>query len=331
MRRRGRAIAGSAGRFLKRFLVLAVIALVVLGFGLIVSEQDMRRPSFTVQAQHTAAQAAAELADKAELLARPGGQDVFHMAEQVLNEHATLLRVPGPAQAAQPSPLSTNREMTPDKQNFIAALRTSAERNLAAAEEADPGIARLLASIGTAQWIMANEISLVPGSVPAPEVTASTPMTDPSCLEADESDAETLAVRSLRRAEHRSIYAYEVASGRIGTPGFEDKIALHRAAANQLTEFLRALCDETPPTVEAYALDPGYFTDPVASLDTMESQIIVAYADLISLSNGEIRHWAISRFRSATLAQHRPGTAPEPAPGIEDPASPKAALTGKTT
>nr|WP_239536955.1 DUF4439 domain-containing protein [Arthrobacter roseus] len=139
-----------------------------------------------------------------------------------------------------------------------------------------------------------------------------------------------MAVRSLRRAEHLATYAYEVAAGRLGAPAFEDKIALHRAATDQLAEFLKALCDETPPTVEAYALDPGYFTDPASSLDTMESQIIVAYADLISLSNGAVRHWAISRLKSATLAQRHPGTAPDPTPGIEGHASPGPPLTGRT-
>lgn len=319
------------GRFLKRFTILAVIALVVLGLGLIVSEQDAQRPSFSVQAQHTAAQAADELADNADRLAEDGRADVLHSAADVLHQHAALLRVPGPTGGTQPSSESEESQKIPNEGEFVAALRTSAERNLAAAEQAEPGIARLLASTGTAQWILANEMSPSPEPPPSPEKPPSTPATDPPCTEPGKPGTETLAVGSVRQAEHRAAYAYEVAAGRVGTPAFQDKIQSHHAAADRLTEFLKALCSEAPPPVEAYVLHPNYFKDSASSLSTMESELLVSYADLVGLSNGAVRHWAISRLMSATLAQHRPGSAPDPTPGIENQAGPGTPITGKSS
>ncbi len=326
-----RRLAQGTLRWTKRVLVLTVLAAVVLGFGLIVSDPNAEHPSATQQAQHTAAQAAHELAEDARRLAGNQAASPMVAAADILDRQAVLLQVPvasGDSAEASPSP-KTSPKNEPTVEEFVVALRSSAGRNLDQAEETEPGIARLLASIGTAQWILANDISSAAAPPPQPVEPAADPGRQ-QCMPEEEPGDEVQAVRAVQLAEYRVAYAYEVTAARTGSPFLQDKAQAHRSAAGELAGILNALCAEMPPPVDAYVLSPNYFTDPAPVLTAMESELITSYADLVGLSNGAVRKWAIGTLLSATLALHEGGDAPDPTPGLRNIADSTKVPAGKT-
>ncbi|GAA1121854.1 hypothetical protein GCM10009582_18930 [Arthrobacter flavus] len=230
-------------------------------------------------------------------------------------------------------------EPTPTPAGFVTDLFSSAQQNLDAAVTAEPGIARLLASIGTSQRRQALALAdlqglKAPAPGPLPTVTAgpsptcaaatprdgasgdSTPRADTRPVDYPEADLLGEAVA----AEHRSAYAYEVAAARGSDPSTLVEFAGQHASAAAAGEILlqTITCPQPDPQAPAFALDAAFFDDPEATLAALNSELITMYADLVGLTEGPARLWAVQRFSDLADHQHLATDAAEAFPGIRD-------------
>ncbi|MEV7649748.1 DUF4439 domain-containing protein [Arthrobacter sp. NPDC089319] len=211
---------------------------------------------------------------------------------------------------------------------------------LADAREADPGLARLLASIGSALYAQAQtmpggtdvaqpwedpEIPLEPAGCPAaaPEDDASGKATP-----APPTSAEAIAAVVL--SQERLVYAYESALPRLAgaeRTAAAARLAAHTASAEHWRSLAAAECLDLPLPEPVYALGSEFASDPLPALRDAEDAALAPLADLVSLSDGAVREHAVAGLAEATtdLAEST-GEVP-PAPGLDDelPAAPSAA------
>ncbi|MFS0716052.1 DUF4439 domain-containing protein [Arthrobacter sp. 1P04PC] len=250
---------------------------------------------------------------------------------------------PSPA-SASPSPASVTAA------SLVTALDASGRQRLADAAAADPGTARLLASVGTGQLLQASALAAATGTpdpsttgAPASAPTSAAPATgsatpSPSaCPSATDSPwAAPSASASPARAdlanalaevistERETVYAYQVALTRLDGPGAAaaaTRLTRHEALAAAAEALSRQHCAAAPPRQAGYALDPAFLASPAAGLRALESGSLAAYADLVGLSDGSTRQWAVSGLLEAGRRAAAWGAAPEPTPGLSvDPA-----------
>jgi hypothetical protein len=273
--RRGRS--ASIGRFVGRSILLLLIACIVVGLGTMVlgGPSEPEPPSATEIARLEAERGALVLAQDAAALgaaaaAAPVRGALLESAELLRRQAAALsldgtgLDGTGPAPTTAPTPSGTapaspGTDAPPSFPGLVDALAESSRTNLARAAEVEPGMARLLASVGTGQWLQAVRLAEAtglpaPGPVPAPE-TADPGTADPgataaasaspgaaaspapsasptSCptgpAAADQGEdqgaqqaagAGTDGLAAALEAERRTVYAYEVAAARLPAPG----------------------------------------------------------------------------------------------------------------
>ena len=224
----------------------------------------------------------------------------------------------GPGQAASgPASPGTGPEATPaadgvpptDLPGLIAGLARAAAGNLGAARSVEPGIARLLAAAGTGQALASQYLAQVTG-LPAASIanpaTASAPATAcagtlaPLAPEATTAPSTQSALAAVALAEQKSAYAYQLVAARIPSAD-SSRLAMklltsHRAALDAAEEQLRSHCTQPPIREPAFVLDPAFSTQPAAALAMVEDQLSLAYGDLIGLSDGPLRDWAINQL-----------------------------------
>jgi hypothetical protein len=78
----------------------------------------------------------------------------------------------------------------------------------------------------------------------------------------------------------------------------------------------RLHCIDTPPREAGYRLPATFAAKPVATLGTLEASSLPAYADLVALSEGEMRQWAIEGLVDAAKRSQAWGTPVGPLPGL---------------
>ncbi|MDI3193297.1 DUF4439 domain-containing protein [Pseudarthrobacter sp. AL07] len=222
--------------------------------------------------------------------------------------------------------------------DLAAALQSSGAQRLQDAETADGGMARLLAGAGTAQLLAAEElasaagIALAPLPVAGPSSPASpaapTPATATaaaSCAsEAAIADASTgadlgLALASAVAGELELVYAYQAALTRLNSGSAapaSNFLAQHGVLRSEAEAMGRSRCAAVPLRQPGYALSQAFLADPAAGLGTLEAETLPVLGDVVALSEGPERAWALSALQSAVRRTVHWGASPGPVPGL---------------
>ncbi|WP_441871837.1 DUF4439 domain-containing protein [Pseudarthrobacter sp. TAF60_1] len=251
-----------------------------------------------------------------------------------------------PSTPAQASPPSAAAELA-------NALHTSGAQRLSDAEKADGGIARLLAGTGIAQVLAAEELAAATGTalgalpghtvsgsglpapglpspaasappvsssaVPSPAVSsAASPAANCSAPAANGTADVASSLTSVARAELELVYAYQAALTRL-PPGSvapaSDFLTQHEDLRRDAGAAAGAHCASLPPTPAGYALDAAFLADPAAELGVLEAGTLPAYGDLVALSAGADRAWALAALQSAARRTVYWGAATGPVAG----------------
>ena len=327
--------AASAAGVLRRTLALGLLACVVASFGLTAGNRaEADRPrSFSEKALNEAFATARILADEADGLAAAGGPKAeLELQSQVLREQALALTGPGGASAYQ---AAQSQERSPD--SYSGALYAAARSNLEAAGRADYGTARLLASVGTGQLLLAQRAAqALGGTVEAPKEAGWTPVLDEGaaarCTNGDAATDRTAlvdrpgaaeALQAALDAEFGAVYAYEVAQAQaggtvavLGEPLMARRAA-HLTAGRSGVGLLPALCLPAVSPAPAYSLSGAFYADPAGSLAEMEGALPGVYADLAGSSDGAVRSWAIDRLVETSLQVYSEADAVPATPGLD--------------
>ncbi|GAC1596737.1 MAG: hypothetical protein NVS3B6_03550 [Pseudarthrobacter sp.] len=241
-----------------------------------------------------------------------------------------------PAQASPPPSLAAE---------LANALHTSGAQRLSDAEKADGGIARLLAGTGIAQVLAAEELAATtgttldtlpgrsqPGSVPpsspaapnlaAPTASASSAASSPaaSCSATGAGPADLASsFTAVARAELELVYAYQAALTRLPAGSVapaSDFLTQHQGLRREAWAAAGSHCAALPPTPAGYALDAAFLADPAAELGALEAGTLPAFGDLVALSAGADRTWALAALESAARRTAYWGAATGPVAGM---------------
>lgn len=351
---RAESAAGRAGRAttalggVRRTTLLAVLAAVVLSFNLAAgtTPSEDRPASFSEIARADARASAAGLSrlarefsgNPAESAAPRDTQNRDTQAQVAQTQVAQTLAAEITAQAgilAEQSALLASPERLPEgtpaftlpspeahagaAEEYVAALSDSARASLDAAMRADGGTARLLASTGAAQQVLAVRAAGAAG-LPAPEAWTpprapqpadrdSDPASDGSCpgeqdvtvpAEAQGGPDAAGALQGAVDAEYGASYAYEVAMARTPEPAGRSSLREarngHLAAGALAVQLLPQLCLPALTPAPAYSLPPSFALDPASALAALEGSLPGVYADLAALGTGSVRALAAQRL-----------------------------------
>jgi hypothetical protein len=217
---------------------------------------------------------------------------------------------------------------------LVAALSASGGQRLADAEESDGGMARLLAAVGTAQLLQASSLAAAVGAT-APEVPAlAGPSPAPSqsappegsCPPAPTPSGAAVATATAGSAlamtvktEAETVYGYQVALARLeGTAAgsASQLLARHESVLAEAEALSRAQCVDIPAREAGYTLGPLFLESPAAGLGSLEAGTLPVYGDLVALSEGSTRQWAISGLLAAARRAALWGADTGPLPGV---------------
>ena len=347
----------------RRTTLLLVLAAVVLSLGLVAGNGsgDGRAANFSEIAQTDARAAAVELSRQASALAAdPAGMPKVLAAElegqaEVLADQSVLLVRPGSLRSGTlPFPDAAQTPSAP-AEAYIQALTASARASLDAAVRADSGTARLLASTGAAQQVLAARAAkaagiAAPGRWQPVAPTAATPDCAPDAAgsgnsadgspsgaqqpaEAPVSDGSgpgssavtapdaAAALQAVVDTEFGAAYAYEVAmartSGLAASELLAEKREGHLAAGAQAVELLPQVCLPALTPTPAYALPASFGVDPAGALADLEAATPGVYADLSALGEGTVRAWAVERLAGLSLDLYTDARSVPASPGLE--------------
>ncbi|MFJ7748410.1 DUF4439 domain-containing protein [Arthrobacter sp. NPDC097144] len=352
---RAESAAGRAGRAttalggVRRTTLLAVLAAVVLSFNLAAgtTPSEDRPASFSEIARADARASAAGLSrlarefsgNPAESAAPRDTQTQVTQAQAAQTQVAQTLAAEITAQAgilAEQSALLASPERLPEgipaftlpspeahagaAEEYVAALSDSARASLDAAMRADDGTARLLASTGAAQQVLAVRAAGAAG-LPAPEAWTpprapqpgadrdSDPASDGSCpgeqdvtvpAQAQGGPDAAGALQGAVDAEYGAAYAYEVAMARTPEPAGRSSLREarngHLAAGALAVQLLPQLCLPALTPAPAYSLPSSFALDPASALAALEGSLPGVYADLAALGTGSVRALAAQRL-----------------------------------
>ena len=362
--RAGRAMAVLGG--VRRTTVLLVLAAVVLSLGMVAgngSGED-RTASFSEIAQTDARAAAIELSRQAASLAeaersKPLTAELLRQAE-VLTEQAELLTRTGsyrrgippfpvasseaaPASEATPSgapPSGTAPSGAPASEaaaEYVRLLAVSARSSLDGAMRADAGTARMLASTGAAQQVLALRAAEAAGlDAPEPWAPVSPAGGSSSCSaeqtpaaaaesgptgDAADAASDAAALQAAVDAEFGAAYAYEVGMAR--TSGTAARTELdarredHLAAGAEAVLLLPEVCMPALTRAPAYSLPASFDADPAAALEDLEAAMPAVYADLAALGSGAVRAWAAERLAELSAGLYADEDSVPAAPGLD--------------
>jgi hypothetical protein len=237
---------------------------------------------------------------------------------------------------------------------LMAGLSASGKQRLTHAETADGGMARLLTAVGTAQLLQAASLAMADGTpVPAPSAPPAPPLTADTCPEpaaggtasgsaqasvaapastpssgSAQSSASAPgtgrasladALNRIVRTEVETVYGYQVALTRLDGHAADqarELLSRHEALVDDAETHSRLHCAQIPPREPGYTLDASFLKNPAAGLASLEAGTLPVYGDLVALSEGTTRQWAISSLLAAAQRSIRWGSDPGPVPGI---------------
>ncbi|WP_458106955.1 ferritin-like domain-containing protein [Arthrobacter sp. R3-55] len=302
-----------------RVMLVAVVALLVAGTGMVLIPRDSGNPPpipFSETARAEALEDALRLQESAAGLSEGTGQGAGHpglkAAVTLLTTQARALLAPSeatPSGTAEPSVTSA----TTTRPTFVEALSASGIKRLADAREADGGIARLLAGVGTAQVLEAAKLART-WQLPIPKEAAATTkvpaatVSGPPCPSASPTPEPTsattdAALAATVRVHQEAVYAYQVALKRLepAAAGTAAKgLAAHESLLRQAETLTRANCGDVPASEPGYRLPGQFAQEPAVGLAELESSTLPVLGDLVALSTGETRSWAVDSLLAAS-------------------------------
>jgi hypothetical protein len=262
---------------------------------------------------------------------------------------------PGASVSASPATASASAVPSPSAPppaaelatELAAALHESGARRLADAEKADGGMARLLGGTGITQVLAAEELAAatgtplatlpgttLPGAFPGsssssvPPSPAASSSAGPgtgspvaSCTTTRTQGGADLAssLTSVVGAEQELVYAYQAALTRLPPASLapaSDFLMQHEDLRHAARDAAAAQCAVLPPTPAGYALDAAFLADPAAALGVLEAGALPAYGDLVALSAGAGRGWALAALQTAARRTAFWGASPGPVAGV---------------
>lgn len=256
---------------------------------------------------------------------------------------------------ASPEPSPSATVAASSAADLVAGLSASGVQRTSDAVAADGGMARLLAAVGTAQLLEASSLAGAVG-VPAPgaavagltpedaeqlklgaseclspssaaaassaEPQATAPSENSSSNAQSGAHGSSLLASALSmtvKTEAETIYGYQVALTRLeksSTQAAALLLARHEQLLQEAEELSRLHCVSTPNQEPGYTLKPEFLQAPAAGLGTLEAGTLPVYADLVALSEGSARRWAIAGLWEAARRSVQWGADPGPLPGL---------------
>jgi hypothetical protein len=217
-------------------------------------------------------------------------------------------------------------------------------RRLNNALDADGGMARLLAGAGAAQLLAAQDVAASAG-VPPKELPVRQEDTKPSTQPAPateectspapsaEGDGEPHgdgagqgagaalgpALAAVLESEREAVYGYQAALTRLdpaATAKASTFLAEHVDLADEAEAYAALHCSVLPPAQPGYVLDASFLNAPAAGLARLESGILTALGDVVALSSGPTRDWAVQALVAAADRTVLWGGDPGAVPGL---------------
>lgn len=328
-----------------------MVALLVAGTGMVLIPRDSGTPppvSFSEAARTDAAKEAAALLEAAQALAEAEGKDAKNPGlgglVTLLTTHARALMVPEDATGAaatHPTPQATPATKTASvapatRASLVEELALSGRKRLAAAREADGGIARLLASVGTAQLLHAETLA-AQWQLPLP-VEPPHGQQDTACFDGSGGDANR-GILSLSQPHTEALVGnyrccaccgspFTTRSG-VRLPGRPEKageqcrhrcgkgLEVHVLLLRQAEALTRANCGDVPATTAYYQLPELFAQDPATALAALETSSLPRFGDLVALSTGETRGWAVDGLLAAARRSVAWGASLPALPGLK--------------
>ena len=335
---------GHTVRYLPRVALLACIALVVLSLGVALtpsSRQQPAEPPFSERARAAALSETLRLRAAIEPLrdsTPAAGQGPLLQTVTLLTTQARALLAPGRDEPAAPSQgAQTPASAAPSPASaatVVTELAASAAQRLADAAVADGGIARLLAAVGTAQLLQASSLASATGvalpeqAEPAAPQVADTCPGAPGPAPAEGSGSGATAAHALEaavRTEQQNVYGYQLALTRLGGEPAKSaaaRLVRHESLLDGAKSLMLRSCVTPPPPEAGYSVAPTFLVAPAVGLARLETGALPVYGDLVALSEGDARRWAISALLDTARGATLWGAEPGPLPGLAaDPAS----------
>ena len=141
-----------------------------------------------------------------------------------------------------------------------------------------------------------------------------------------EANAATLpgALAASVRTELETVYGYQVALTRLGGAAAaraSEQLVLHEALTAGAEALSKVHCAPVPPREAGYAMEQDFLADPAAGLGGLEASALPVYGDLVALSDGQTRQWAIAGLVGAARRSALWGAETGALPGLAaDPA-----------
>jgi hypothetical protein len=121
------------------------------------------------------------------------------------------------------------------------------------------------------------------------------------------------------KTEAETVYGYQVALARLegsAAVSASQLLARHESVVGEAEALSRAHCVDIPPREAGYTLGPLFLEAPAAGLGSLEAGTLPVYGDLVALSEGSTRQWAVSGLVSASRRAALWGADAGPLPGI---------------
>ncbi|AFR28385.1 ferritin-like domain-containing protein [Arthrobacter sp. Rue61a] len=326
-----------------RVLLVAVVALLVAGTGMVLIPRDSGTPPivpFSETARASALEDTLQLRESAAMQAEAAAPDAekstLGNAVTLLTTHAQALlgpndATPSPRSSGGATAAKTGAAATEtSRASFLTGLAGSGQERLDDARKADGGIARMLAAVGSAQLLEAERLA-AEWQLPQPQQTAAadakalaaTPLAAscPSVSPTPESTSATTdtALAAVVRSQQEAIYVYQVALKRLDEPNSAAAakyLPVHEALLQQAESLTSANCADSPASEAGYRLPEQFAKDPAAFLGSVELASLPRFGDLVALSTDETRSWAVDGLLTAARRSAAWG-APLPAlPGL---------------
>lgn len=121
------------------------------------------------------------------------------------------------------------------------------------------------------------------------------------------------------KTEAETIYGYQVALTRLEKSNTQSASSLmerHEQLLQEAEELSRLHCVDAPHQEPGYSLKPEFLQAPAAGLGSLEAETLPVYADLVALSEGPARRWAIAGLWEAAQRSVQWGADPGAVPGV---------------
>jgi hypothetical protein len=128
------------------------------------------------------------------------------------------------------------------------------------------------------------------------------------------------ALAAVVRTEAQTIYGYQVALPRLGRDAAKSaavQLAHHEALLRSAESLTRLNCSAVPPREAGYTLSQSFLASPATGLGSLEAAALPPYGDLVALSGGKTRQWAVAALLDSGRRTVLWGADPGALPGLD--------------